>query len=130
VTIDYLHGSSGNNDQRGGRWWVTKVVERSSSLARDRALQKLGGNVVDFVFKTFVSIITSLGYVGPNLVDNPLSTKLCPLTVTPLTRFPLNPGLFYLTVLVQKLGGNVVDFVFKTFVSIITSLGYVGNKPC
>ncbi len=34
------------------------------------------------------------------------------------------------TVLVQKLGGNVVDFVFKTFVSIITSLGYVGNKPC
>ena len=33
-------------------------------------------------------------------------------------------------VLVQKLGDNVVDFVFKTFVSIITSLGYVGNKPC
>jgi hypothetical protein len=32
--------------------------------------------------------------------------------------------------LVQKLGDNVVDFVFKTFVSIITSLGYVGNKPC
>jgi hypothetical protein len=30
-------------------------------------------------------------------------------------------------VLVQKLGDNVVDFVFKTFVSIITSLGYVGN---
>jgi hypothetical protein len=28
-------------------------------------------------------------------------------------------------VLVQKLGDNVVDFVFKTFVSIITSLGYV-----
>jgi hypothetical protein len=24
----------------------------------------------------------------------------------------------------------VVDFVFKTFVSIITSLGYVGNKSC
>jgi hypothetical protein len=23
-----------------------------------------------------------------NLVDNPLSIKLCPLTVTPLTRFP------------------------------------------
>jgi hypothetical protein len=34
------------------------------------------------------------------------------------------------TVLVQKLGDNVVDFVFKTFVSIITFLGYVGNKPC
>ncbi len=34
------------------------------------------------------------------------------------------------TVLAQKLGDNVVDFVFKTFVSIITSLGYVGNKPC
>ncbi len=34
------------------------------------------------------------------------------------------------TVLVQKLGDNVVDFVFKTFVSIITALGYVGNKPC
>jgi hypothetical protein len=34
------------------------------------------------------------------------------------------------TVLVQKLGVDVVDFVFKTFVSIITSLGYVGNKPC
>jgi hypothetical protein len=34
------------------------------------------------------------------------------------------------TVLVQKLGDNVVDFVFKTFVTIITSLGYVGNKPC
>ena len=34
------------------------------------------------------------------------------------------------TVLVQKLGGNVVDFVFKTFVSIITFLGYVGNKLC
>jgi hypothetical protein len=34
------------------------------------------------------------------------------------------------SVLEQKLGGNVVDFVFKTFVSIITSLGYVGNKPC
>jgi hypothetical protein len=33
-------------------------------------------------------------------------------------------------VLVQKLGGNVVDFVFKTFVSIITHLGYVGDKPC
>jgi hypothetical protein len=32
--------------------------------------------------------------------------------------------------LVQKLDGNVVAFVFKTFVSIITSLGYVGNKPC
>ena len=31
-----------------------------------------------------------------------------------------------MTVLVQKLGDNVVDFVFKTFVSIITSLGYVG----
>ena len=30
----------------------------------------------------------------------------------------------------EKLGDNVVDFVFKTFVSIITSLGYVGNKPC
>ena len=37
---------------------------------------------------------------------------------------------FSSTVLVQKLGDNVVDFVFKTFVSIITSLGYVGNKPC
>ncbi len=24
----------------------------------------------------------------------------------------------------------MVDFVFKTFVSIITSLGYVGNKSC
>jgi hypothetical protein len=53
-------------------------------------VQKLGDNVVDFVFKTFVSIITFLGYVGnkTNLVDNPLSIKLCPLTVTPLTRFP------------------------------------------
>ena len=29
-------------------------------------------------------------------------------------------------VLVQKLGDNVVDFVFKTFASLITSLGYVG----
>jgi hypothetical protein len=34
------------------------------------------------------------------------------------------------TVLVQQLGDNVVDFVFKAFVSIITFLGYVGNKPC
>jgi len=33
-------------------------------------------------------------------------------------------------VLVQKLGRKVVDFVFKAFVSNITSLGYVGNKPC
>ena len=31
---------------------------------------------------------------------------------------------------VQKLGIKVVDFVFKTFVSNITSLGYVGDKPC
>jgi hypothetical protein len=38
--------------------------------------------------------------------------------------------LWHVTVLVQKLGDNVVDFVFKTFASIITSLGYVGNKPC
>ena len=38
--------------------------------------------------------------------------------------------LWHVTVLVQKLGDNVVDFVFKTFVSIITFLGYVGNKPC
>ncbi len=30
----------------------------------------------------------------------------------------------------RELGDNVVDFVFKTFVSIITFLGYVGNKPC
>ena len=37
---------------------------------------------------------------------------------------------WHVTVLVQKLGDNVVDFVFKTFVSIITLLGYVGNKPC
>jgi hypothetical protein len=34
---------------------------------------KLGDNAVDFV---------------TNLVDNPLSIKLCPLTVTSLTRFP------------------------------------------
>ncbi len=51
-------------------------------------VQKLGDNVVDFVFKALVSIITSLGYVGDNLVDNPLSIKPCPLTVTPLRRFP------------------------------------------
>ncbi len=38
--------------------------------------------------------------------------------------------LWHVTVLVQKLGDNVVDFVFKAFVSIITFLGYVGNKPC
>ena len=31
------------------------------------------------------------------------------------------------TVLVQKLGDNVVDFVFKAFVSIITFLGYVAS---
>jgi hypothetical protein len=31
----------------------------------------------------------------------------------------------------REVGDNVVTyFVFKTFVSIITSLGYVGNKPC
>ena len=35
-----------------------------------------------------------------------------------------------MTVLVQKLGSKVVDLVFKAFVSNITSLGYVGNKPC
>ncbi len=35
-----------------------------------------------------------------------------------------------MTVLVQNLGDNVVNFVFKVFLSIITSLGYVGNKPC
>jgi hypothetical protein len=59
-------------------WHVTVLV------------QKLGANVVDFVFETFVSIITSLGFVDnkTNLVDNPLSIKLCPLTVTPLPRFP------------------------------------------
>ncbi len=51
-------------------------------------VQKVGDNVVDFVFKTFVSIITFLGYVGTNLVDNPLSIKLCPLSVTSLTCFP------------------------------------------
>ena len=29
-----------------------------------------------------------------------------------------------------KLGDNMADFAFKAFVSIITSLGYVDNKPC
>ena len=42
----------------------------------------------------------------------------------------LSPFSSTWTALVQKLGDNLVDFVSKTFVSIITFLGYVGNKPC
>ena len=37
----------------------------------------------------------------------------------------LSPFIGTWTVLVQTLGDNVVDFVFKALVSIITSLGYV-----
>ena len=71
---------------------MTKVVDSVFKtllpfLARAVLVQKLGCEVVDVVFKTFVSNSTSLRYVG-GLVDNPLSIKLCPLIVTPLTRFP------------------------------------------
>ncbi len=54
-------------------------------------------------------------------------TKVVDIVFKTLSPFS---GTCWYTVLVQKLGDNVVDFVFKTFVSIITSLGYVGNKPC
>ena len=36
----------------------------------------------------------------------------------------------YVTVLVQQLGDNVVDFVFKVLSQSSCSLGYVGDKPC
>ncbi len=49
-------------------------------------------------------------------------TKVVDLVFKTLSPFT---STLFVTVLVQKLGDNVVDFVFKAFVSIITSLGYV-----
>ncbi len=45
-------------------------------------------NVVDFVFKTLSQSSRLWGTWVTNLVDNPLSIKPCPVSVTPLTRFP------------------------------------------
>ncbi len=49
-------------------------------------------------------------------------TKVVDLVFKTLSPRKFTSTLF-VTVMVQKLGDNVVDFVFKTFVSIITSLG-------
>ncbi len=54
-------------------------------------VQKLGDNVVDFVFKTLSQSPRLWGTWVGNLVDNPLLIKVhktLSLTVTPLTSFP------------------------------------------
>ncbi len=53
-------------------------------------VQKLGDNVVDsgLSLKPLSHSSRLWGTWVTNLVDNPLSIKLCPLTVTSLTRFP------------------------------------------
>jgi hypothetical protein len=65
----------------------------------------------------------------PSVVDDPLFWKAL-VTTARMGQSAVCMGKGTVLGKRQSLGHNVTDFVFKPFVSIITSLGYVGNKPC
>ncbi len=81
---------------------------------------------------------TTLGQAQQRFRQLPTACALVALPLHKLTQHELAPSLkmncpFFSTSTTLSLNNfkdNVVDFVFKAFVSIITSLGYVGNKPC